>query len=342
MKNKKIIEIGTIRSIVQILSFVILIYGGFFIAARHLDSSFMPFVRPPEGKGVKPENINPKTGYDEVFDTYFPSRTCRYIGSEARVFRACSMHFLTEVPIYGVPLYDFYPHVLLFVILAFLFARFLCGWICPLGATQDFLGWVRNKMGLSYLKLPRFFLNIFERFKYFWLAFLFIMAVAIIIPSLGLIPFQKDLNLISCNTCPSRIIFSLITGDSPGWYLFTNPINIVLSIIAITFLLIFIFSFFGKRLWCRICPTGALLSLFNKGCAITKEKNAEKCTKCGVCERVCPLDNKKVFEEKNKKIVNSYNCINCLKCVDKCPEPDCLKAKFFGKTIFKSKEKNDR
>ena len=340
MDKKKPIEIWKIRVIVQILFFLILIYGGFFITARHIDSSIMPFIKPPADV-VKADHINPKTSYDEVFDTYFPTRTCRYMGSEARVFRACALHFFTEVPIYGVPLYDFLPHVLLFVVLGFLFARFMCGWMCPLGATQDFLGWIRKKAGLSYIELPRTFLNAFEKFKYFWLAFLFIMAIAIIIPSLGLIPFQKDLNLITCNTCPGRIVFPLITNDSPGWFLFINPINIVLSVVAIIFLIIFVLSFFGKRMWCRICPTGALLSLFNKGCSITKEKNPEKCTKCGVCERVCPLDNKKVFEEKNKKIVNSYNCINCFRCVDKCPEPDCLKVKFLGKTIFKSKEKND-
>jgi NAD-dependent dihydropyrimidine dehydrogenase PreA subunit len=49
------------------------------------------------------------------------------------------------------------------------------------------------------------------------------------------------------------------------------------------------------------------------------------------------MDNKKVFEEKNKKIVNSFNCINCFRCVDMCPEDDCLKVKFFNWRIFRSR-----
>src|SRR4030042_604058 len=281
MKDKKM-NITLIRRIVQITAFILFIYGGFFITVKHIDSSIMPFVKPPEDV-VKADNLVPKTKYDEVFDSYFPTRTCRYIESDTRLFRACAMHFLTEVPIYGVPLYDFLPHLLLFLLLCFILARFMCGWLCPLGATQDFLDWVRRRLGLNHIKLPRLFVKFFEKFRYVWLTFLFIMAIAIVIPILGLTLYQKDLNLITCNTCPGRIIFPIITGGSPGWYLFNNPINIVIAVIAMLFLSIFLLSFFGKRMWCRICPTGALLSLFNKGCLIVKEKNPEKCTKCGIC-----------------------------------------------------------
>lgn len=337
-KKKKKANITRIRRVVQILAFVIFIYAGFFITVQHIDSGFMPFIKPPAER-VKQEHLEPKTQYDEVFDTYFPTRTCRYIGSDTRLYRACSMHFLTEVPIYGVPLKDFLPHLFFFLVLAFLLSRWMCGWLCPLGAIQDFLNWIRNKLKLSYLKLPKFFLNAFEKFRYIWLVFLFIMAIAIVIPALGLVPLQSELNVLTCNTCPGRIVFPLITGDVSGWWVFNSPLTATISILGIFFFIIFLLSFFGKRLWCKVCPTGALLSLFNKGGAITKVKDVEKCTKCGICERVCPMDNKKVFEEKDKKIVNSYNCINCFRCVDKCPEDDCLKVKFFKWTIFKSKYK---
>lgn len=335
------LKIGTLRVIVQVLAFFLLIFGGFVITAQHVDSSFMPFVKAPEKTSVKMDHLQPQTDYDEVFDTYFPSRTCRYLGSDNRLYRACAMHFLTEVPIYGVPLKDFIPHFFFFLLLAFLLSRMLCGWLCPLGALQDFLNWIRQLLHLNNLKLPKLFLSFFEKFRYIWLAFLFIMAVAIVIPAIGLVPLQKDLNVLTCNTCPGRIVFPLITGDAPGWWLFSTPLHAAISLIGVFFLLTFFLSFFGKRLWCKVCPTGALLSLFNKGSAITKEKDAKKCTKCGVCERVCPMDQKKVFEEKKKKIVNAFNCINCFRCVEKCPEDDCLRVKFFKWTIFRSKY-NDR
>ncbi|MBW2990791.1 4Fe-4S binding protein [Candidatus Woesearchaeota archaeon] len=340
-KKRKKTDITKLRRIVQIIAFILFIYGGLFITAQHVDSVIMPFVKPPT-RGVKQSHLEPQTEYDEVFDTYFPTRTCRYIGTDTRLYRACAMHFLTEVPIYGVPLIDFLPHLFFFLILAFLLSRFMCGWLCPLGSIQDFLNWVRKKLRLNYLKLPRFFLNIFEKFRYIWLVFLFVMAIAIVIPALGLVHLERDLNIITCNTCPGRIFFPILTGDMPSWWVFHNPINTTLSILGIVFFIIFLLSFFGKRLWCKICPTGALLSLFNKGGAITKVKDVEKCTKCGICERVCPMDNKKVFQEKNKKIVNSYNCINCFRCIDKCPEDNTLKVKFFKWDIFKSKYKDKK
>jgi ferredoxin len=335
------VNITILRRVVQIIFFAILIYGGIFITVKHVDSGILPFIKPP-ATSVKLENLEPATQYDEVFDTYFPVRTCRYVNTETRIYRACAMHFFTEAPIYGVPLKDFLPHLFFYLILAFLFARLLCGWACPLGAIQDFFNWIRKKLGLSYLKLPKFFLNFFEKFRYAWLVFLFIMAIAIVIPAIGLIPLQKELNILTCNTCPGRIAFPLLTGGVSGWWIFKSPLVTAISILGITFFVIFLLSFFGKRLWCKLCPNGALLSLFNKGGAITKVKDVEKCTKCGICERVCPMDNKKVFQEKNKKIVNSYNCINCFRCVDKCPEDDCLKVKFFKWTLFKSKYKEEK
>jgi len=327
------------RRTVQIIAFFILIYAGYFITVKHVDSSFMPFIKPPADRSVKLPNLEPKTGYDQVFDAYAPFRTCRYVGSETRLFRACSMHFLTEIPIYGVPMKDAIPHIFLLLIMAFLLARFMCGWLCPLGAMQDFLSWTRERVGLGRLRLPRIFLKFFETFRYVWLVFLFIVAVAIVLPFLGLIAFQRDLNVLTCNTCPGRLMYPLLTGTPPGLWIFQTPLHAVISILGVLFIILFFLSFFGKRLWCRICPTGALLSIFNLGCAIVKEKDALKCTRCGVCERVCPMDNKKVLEEKKKKIVNSTNCINCFRCVEKCPEADALKVKYFGWTWLRSRKR---
>jgi ferredoxin-type protein NapH len=332
-------RISTLRATVQLLAFIVLIYAGFIITIRHVDSGWMPFIKPPADKSVKLPNLEPATGYDQVFDSYAPFRTCRYISSETRVFRACSMHFMTEIPIYGVPLKDALPHIVLFIVLAFLLSRMMCGWLCPLGAMQDFLSWLREKLGLGRLRLPRRFLDWFGTFRYAWLIFLFIMAVAIVIPALGLVPLQRDLNVLTCNTCPGRLMYPLLTLQGPGLWLFDSPLHAAISLVGVFFVMLFFLSFFGKRLWCRVCPTGALLSVFNMGGALVKEKDSRKCTKCGVCERVCPMDNKKVFAMKKKKIVNDFNCINCFKCIDKCPEEGALKVKFFGWEWFRSKRR---
>ncbi len=42
----------------------------------------------------------------------------------------------------------------------------------------------------------------------------------------------------------------------------------------------------------------------------------EKCTGCGACEEICPVDAIKMDE---KAIVDENECIDCGTCVEECP-----------------------
>jgi Fe-S-cluster-containing hydrogenase component 2 len=44
----------------------------------------------------------------------------------------------------------------------------------------------------------------------------------------------------------------------------------------------------------------------------------EKCTGCGTCADVCPVEAIKV--EKDKAKVNEEECVECGTCVEECPE----------------------
>jgi len=45
---------------------------------------------------------------------------------------------------------------------------------------------------------------------------------------------------------------------------------------------------------------------------------------------------KEVYEEKGGDVASS-GCIMCLRCVEMCPEKDCLKFKVARKSVFKSR-----
>ena len=66
-------------------------------------------------------------------------------------------------------------------------------------------------------------------------------------------------------------------------------------------------------------------------------KDEEKCTKCGVCKRVCPTQVTEVYDEKGGDVTVS-RCMLCFRCVEMCPYEDTLKVKLAGKTIFKSRD----
>jgi len=43
----------------------------------------------------------------------------------------------------------------------------------------------------------------------------------------------------------------------------------------------------------------------------------DKCTGCGTCEEVCPVEAIKVNDH---AVVNEDECVDCGTCVDECPE----------------------
>jgi polyferredoxin len=101
-------------------------------------------------------------------------------------------------------------------------------------------------------------------------------------------------------------------------------------------------SFFIRRFWCRFCPTAVSLGVINRfkgfkwAPLMHLEKDEEKCTKCGVCERVCQSQVTEVYEQKGGKIDTSM-CMLCLRCAEMCPYEDTLKLKFGNKTLFTSR-----
>ena len=112
---------------------------------------------------------------------------------------------------------------------------------------------------------------------------------------------------------------------------------------ALIFLaLVIVGTFFIRRGWCRFCPTGISISIVNKfkglkwAPMLHLDKNETKCTKCGICKRVCPVQVTEVYEQKSGKVMTSM-CMLCLRCVEMCPYEDCLRVKLSGKTVLKSR-----
>ncbi len=248
------------------------------------------------------------------------------------------------------------------IVAAVILGRFWCGWICPFGIYLDLITRIRKALGIKHRNLSANANERLHQLGYIVLALILILSIIFgsqAIAGVQLVPGTENGGLINtyfsapfCQVCPMKPL-CLITQGTTGimrtewimetttgdfWQLGQYITSLNLAVLAI----VTAAAFFFRRSWCRICPLGALIALFNRYppfkwiSGVKLEKVEEKCTKCGVCKRVCPTQVTEVYEKKGGD-VTSAKCLLCLRCVEMCPYEDCLKFKFAGKTIFKSR-----
>jgi len=331
-------KITFVRRTVQILAFILLIYGAYI---------FKPFTY--HGFEIEGEKLTRTTTLRReaivwapqdppVVDTYPPAAICRF-NPRGGMFKACILHFLSENFTWGTHFKYLLVHLFIFLLLAILLGRWWCGWICPMAFLGDSLIWLRKKLGLPYKNFTPRTHKYLAVLKYFLLALTLFIPFIIWIPALR--KYQCDWSLPFCQLCPGRIIFPLFgvifRERMPNLYDFANVTTISFTIASWIFLIIFLMAFFfGRRVWCRICPIGVFIAGFNRGGALALKKDGQKCNKCGYCIDACPVENHFVYEQKGRKDISHNDCVMCMRCVEICPQEECLRVTFLGKTIVKS------
>jgi len=323
------------RRIVQTACFALLLYGAFF------------YDKPLRTPLPEIESGTPRTaiysrdralwvsGKSTVLELYPPTLVCRFV-AKGGIFKACSLHMFSENLTWQSSLREVLPHLFLFLLLSFMFARYWCGWICPLGAITDFLNGTRKVLRIPGWEVGRKTDVFFRGMSQFLLWATLLISALIALPLFGLKGVNDSLFLPYCQVCPARIIYPTLGGVTPCLADTTDATTIFLTVLSLAFLLFFMAGFFVPRLWCRVCAIGAMVSYFNRGGAASLKKDASKCTFCGTCRRCCPMDIDLGYRERERLDVTDPACIYCLRCVEECPEKDCLEAKLLGITVAKS------
>ena len=278
------------------------------------------------------------------------------------------LRFVIQAASLAVFFYIFtYPIWLLIMLVVILvmpivLGRFFCGWLCPFGLYMDLITAVRKAFKIRHRDLSERLNKFLHNLRYVLLVFFLILPAILILmdplPSLelGIIlagvlggPF-KPLNILLGPVIPLIVPWAgpLVISDLNFSYPYVQDIISYSSeIYATIYPLIFIAltvvgSFAIRRVWCRFCPTGASLAVVNRfrgfkwAPALHLDKDEKKCTKCGICKRVCPVQVTEVYEQKGGKIATSM-CMLCMRCVEMCPYEGCLKVDMAGKTVFKSR-----
>jgi polyferredoxin len=197
----------------------------------------------------------------------------------------------------------------------------------------------RKYLNIGHIDLNEKLKQATEIAKWFLILSLITISLGIGIPHFFLKAFQYDLILPFCQICPGKQLFPMLAGR------FTEVLKVdtmstltavmgILAIISFTFYVVS--TALIRRMWCRLCPMAIFLGFLNKVSFLSLRKDVQRCTKCGICLRACPVQVKEVYEEKEKDRIDPSTCILCYRCVEMCPEKDALKVGFLKSTIAPS------
>ncbi|MCW4016326.1 MAG: 4Fe-4S binding protein [Candidatus Bathyarchaeota archaeon] len=256
----------------------------------------------------------------------------------------------------------------LVIAMSVVLGRFFCGWLCPFGLYMDVISRIRKFFKVRHLSLSDRTNTALGQFRFVLIAMFLILSfifssyaifgTELISGTIPGGPLGTEAGIVGvvnepfCLVCPMRPL-SVLIECALGYMNFSYVSQItyeplwmtgfyVTSINLTVLIVVTILSFAYRRFWCRICPLGGLTALFSsftpfKQIALTKlHKNEQKCTKCGICKRVCPTQATLMYE-KNGGDVTESRCMLCVRCVEMCPYEDALAFKVAGKTVMKSR-----
>lgn len=205
--------------------------------------------------------------------------------------------------------------ILLLIVLAstMLFGAVFCGWFCPFGTFQEFIGKLGKRLfPRVYNRIPRRVDRPLRFVRYAVLAFILIMTARV-----GKMIFETF--------DPYAALMNFLSGEAPALAL------ALLGVVAVA-------SLFVERPFCRyICPFGAILGLVGMVSVFRPRRNADTCIGCGHCDKACPMG----IEVSEKAAVRDQGCISCYRCTSgqACPMPDTVVLATPGALPVHSEEK---
>ncbi|NCC47379.1 MAG: 4Fe-4S binding protein, partial [Bacteroidia bacterium] len=180
------------------------------------------------------------------------------------------------------------------ILLALFFGPVICGWVCPFGTVQQWMG----KLGKKLFKkryntfVPRKIDRYLRFIRYGVLVWVLVMTA-------------RSATLVFQTYDPFYALFNFYKSDVS---------KISLAILVFILLL----SLFIERPFCKYaCPYGAFLGLFNKIRFFKLKRNESTCINCSLCNQACPMN----IDIASSKVVSSTQCISCLACTSEqaCP-----------------------
>jgi len=197
------------------------------------------------------------------------------------------------------------------IITAFLFRRFFCSFICPIGTLSDWLHIAGKKSLKKSIQPPKWLDMLLGSLKYLLLAFFFYFTFV----AMDIYSVQAFLAAPYNKVADVKMLYFFKNISASGFF---------------TILVLAILSLFIPYFWCRyLCPYGALLAIMAKFSPAKVRRNKETCIDCKKCDKACPVG----INVSSKEKVTSTACMACFSCVEACPKEDTLKMSIFNRSI---------
>jgi len=221
-----------------------------------------------------------------------------------------------------------------FFAMFFFLNKAFCGWVCPMGTVQEILYRIGRRMGRPLNRLNQDNVGMVRPVK--WLLLLLLVLGLPLLAGMGTV--SNEFGDPYCQVCPSRIATTLLTADTEQIALRTSSgATFFFGALGNALFGFVIIAALAVRLpFCRICPLLSWNALFQRISPMQLvKKQHDKCAKCGVCEKACPMDIHEIGQEYGRKAFHE-DCTLCGRCVEYCPDDDVIQIKFFGIPLFKS------
>lgn len=183
------------------------------------------------------------------------------------------------------------------IILSILFGPVICGWVCPFGTFQEWVGKIGRKM---FKKRYNHFIPPYVDRYLKYARYVVLASVIYLTATSAKLMFQEY--------DPYYALFNFWSSEVSVISLVILGITIILSLLV-------------ERPWCKYaCPYGAVLGIFNLFRIFKIRRNAPTCINCKACDKACPMN----IKVSTGKAILDHQCISCLKCTSEssCPIDD--------------------
>jgi len=213
--------------------------------------------------------------------------------------------------------------------LTLLLGRFFCGWICPLGATMDFMAILRKSKDNFTLKLSQklkpikfFILGAIACLSLVGLQLAWVLDPMVIMARFISLNFIPTITLL----CDKFLVSVILKLNRPEMLLDLyrglkeSFLGVKISyfshawLVFVFFMFVVLTAWIARRFWCRfIGPLGALYAATAKFSLL--ERQVTDCVFCGKCKSKCRMAaiNEDLSYDKKE-------CILCMDCVYECPQ----------------------